>query len=556
MTTINDNIDITEDIVDLDNIAEKQKRVLRKILDSHLSGSKILVNKMHMGKTLKGSPKSIPSYVGSLTLEIINQKIKMGNEMPFMKEKIDEKTGVLTIDADNVKLLSQRAPDWSRQPALAAYLTAKPFRKFSTILVVYSPSWVNDTNHENWSQGVALKDAIEFEPLDSMGKIGLIDINDVQLYALDGQHRVMGIRGVSELIDEDQLKYKKKNGEKSNINPLTKEEWLNEFGIELSSLREILNETMSIEFIPSIIAGETREDATQRLRSVFVALNTYAKKTTKSEAELLDEDNGYSVLASSTATTHPLFTNKAHIKNRVNFKNTTISKSNTFLTTFEAISNSAENYLKEINSVRDAEWKPRFSGQVPVRPDNSEIEAAREEFKEYLNHLHQLPIFQSIERGENIVQLREFPDEQSQDISENEKMGHLLLRPIGQQILARAVGRLVKDDENSMKLKDVFDILAQKDNEGKLSAHRPENLWFGVTYNFLKPGMITSSYNQGIASDLFIYLVRGAERSEQESLLNKVKELRSYTTSSGEKVWRDFTGSEKLIEQGSDRLPI
>ena len=555
MTTLDDNIDLNDDIADIDSIIEKQKRVLRRILDSHIAGSKILVTKMHMGKTLEASPKSIPSYVGALSLETINQKIKMGNEMPFMKEKIDEKTGVLTIDADNVKLLSQRAPDWSRQPALAAYLTAKPFRKFSTILVVYSPNWVNNTKHENWSQGVALKDAIEFEPLDSMGKIGLIDIKDVQLYALDGQHRVMGIRGVSELIDEDQLKYKKKNGEKSNATPLTKNEWLNEFKIDLSSLREILDETMSVEFIPSIIAGETREEATQRLRSVFVALNTYAKKTTKSEAELLDEDNGYSVLASSVATTHPLFTNKTHIKNRVNFKNTTISKTNTYLTTFEAISNSAENYLMNVDRERNERWKPRFSGQVPVRPDNSEVEKAREQYKEYLNYLHQLPIFQSIERGENIVQLREFPDDQNNDESEELKMGHLLLRPIGQQILASAVGQLV-NDEGGMKLKDVFDILAQKDKEGKLSAHKPENLWYGVTYNFLKPSMITSSYNQGVASDLFIYLIRGAERSDQEKLLNKVKELRSYTSSNNDKVWRDFSGEEKMFDQGSDRLPI
>ena len=75
MTTLDDNIDLNDDIADIDSIIEKQKRVLRRILDSHIAGSKILVTKMHMGKTLEASPKSIPSYVGALSLETINQNI-------------------------------------------------------------------------------------------------------------------------------------------------------------------------------------------------------------------------------------------------------------------------------------------------------------------------------------------------------------------------------------------------------------------------------------------------------------------------------------------------
>lgn len=546
-------IDLDDEILDLEKIAVRQKKALRAILDSYISGSKILVNRMHMGKTLESMPKSIPSYIGSLTLRKVAE-IKMGNEMPFMKEKIDEK-GNLQIDQDNVRLLSQRAPDWTRQPALAAYLTAKPFHKFSTILVVYTPSWIDSPDHENWSQGRALKDAIDFEPLDSMGKFGMIDIDDIPLYALDGQHRVMGIRGVVELIDKDELKYKKKNGSDTN-NGLTKEQWLEEFNVELGSLREILNETMSIEFIPAILAGETREEATQRLRSVFVALNTYAKKTTKSEAELLDEDNGYSVLASGVATSHPLFVNTSNIKNRVNFKNTTISKTNTFLTTFEAISNSAENYLKEINRDRNKAWQPYFSGQVPVRPENHEIEKAREEFREYLDYFHNLPIFQSIERGENVIDLREFPDDPKNIEEMDTKKGHLLLRPIGQQILAASVGVLASNETDNfgMSLDEIFKILSEKDKEGKFSAHLPGNLWYGVTYNFRKPSMITS--NQPLASKLFIYLVRGADRSEQQELLSRIKELRSEIDANGNKIWRDFDGNEAPINEGNEYLPI
>ena len=55
----------------------------------------------------------------------------------------------------------------------------------------------------------------------------------------------MGIRGVVELIDKDELIYKKNLGSDTN-NGLTKKQWLEEFNVELGSLREILNETMSL----------------------------------------------------------------------------------------------------------------------------------------------------------------------------------------------------------------------------------------------------------------------------------------------------------------------
>ena len=78
------NLDLIDEILDLEKIAARQKKALRTILDSYISGSKILVNRMHMGKTLVSMPKSIPSYIGSLTLRRVAE-IKMGNEMPFMK---------------------------------------------------------------------------------------------------------------------------------------------------------------------------------------------------------------------------------------------------------------------------------------------------------------------------------------------------------------------------------------------------------------------------------------------------------------------------------------
>ena len=44
-----------------------------------------------------------------------------------------------------------------------------------------------------------------------------------------------------------------------------------------------MDETISVEYLPAVIKGETREKAVQRVRSIFVAVNSYARKTDKGE---------------------------------------------------------------------------------------------------------------------------------------------------------------------------------------------------------------------------------------------------------------------------------
>ena len=100
---------------------------------------------------------------------------------------------------DNIDELKQRAPDWSRQVQLTAYLVRNPNHKFTTILAVVQPDWFNDLTGDNWQDGIALKDAIEFESLDEDGSIGLLNLDNSTVYALDGQHRIMGIKGLADL---------------------------------------------------------------------------------------------------------------------------------------------------------------------------------------------------------------------------------------------------------------------------------------------------------------------------------------------------------------------
>ena len=81
----------------------------------------------------------------------------------------------------------QRAPDWTRQIPLTAYLLANRNHKFTSILAVIEPAWINDPNDKNWGDDKrALKNSIEFEALDSSGNIGLINVEKQTILKISG----------------------------------------------------------------------------------------------------------------------------------------------------------------------------------------------------------------------------------------------------------------------------------------------------------------------------------------------------------------------------------
>jgi hypothetical protein len=96
---------------------------------------------------------------------------------------------------------------------LVQYLAARRNHKFPPVLVVINQSWVDDSKATEWdSEGLATKSTTDFTPLDKDGKVGLLNISEdnVTIYALDGQHRLMGVQGLMELIKTGKLqRYRK-----------------------------------------------------------------------------------------------------------------------------------------------------------------------------------------------------------------------------------------------------------------------------------------------------------------------------------------------------------
>jgi len=535
-----DNYNKLSDLEQIEVNTSRQKRALASALDSEIRRKgKVFAQKVNMGKfqSQTGIKKLIPSYVTVQTLNYVADKIKMGSDMPFMENKMDPKTNKLIIDKDNIQSIMQRAPDWSRQIALTAYLLSNKNHKFTTILAVIEPQWINDSKHNNWGDDKrAIKNAIDYEGLDSAGSIGLLNLEDATIYALDGQHRIMGIKGIKKLQENKFSILNKRGKQKGDFIP--REEFLKEMGgADTSFLTEILNETISIEFVPAVVAGETREEARRRLRSYFVSINTYAKKVSKGEGSLLDEEDGYKIVAKDLALDHAIFKEPGSDKHRINMQDQAIPKASNWITTLEAITNMSENFLSQSDESRQTTWQNYFKGSLKIRPSEEDLNKARKEFKEFLDSMHNLSIFQKVDRGESVQSLREFPDKKNEN-----NQGHLLLRPIGQQIIADAVGQLVSQGGN---ISNIFKKIELIDRNKQFNTHLKSSIFFGITVDLGGARMITGSQKE--ARDYLVYLIKGASSSDMSKYINSIVNARTIPTNPN--MWINFNGEEISVNK-------
>lgn len=264
--------------------------------------------------------------VGSVSFKWIDKNVQLFTQLPLFERMLD-KQGKLIIDEATVEDLKQRAPHWDRQYALVTYLLRQPNRKFPPILVVISEPWVDKPkDDESWDQnGRALRTSMPFQALDKRNDVGLIDFRSgVVAFAIDGSHRTIAIKGAMDAIRDRQIHLKNKRGEITG-KAIPLQDLLDDVVPPLTTLdvQEIGDETIGIEMIPAVMEGETRDEARIRVRSVFVHVNKAAAPPTAGEQVILDEDNGFSIVARRIGLSHPLF-NQDNAGDRVNWNSTAL----------------------------------------------------------------------------------------------------------------------------------------------------------------------------------------------------------------------------------------
>lgn len=487
---------------------KKEREAIAFLLDKYLGrDDRLLVQKTKMGST--------EAYIGCVTLEWLDSKVRFASQLPLFRQKFDPQTHNVIRDEETIDEIKQRPLDWSRQAPLAQYLAARKTHKFPAILAVQSLPWVDDPKAPEWDEnGRARKSSADFLAIDKNETVGFLNLKEVSVFALDGQHRLMGIQGLMELIKNGQLQPRNKANHPVGA-PLTIEDLIEEYQVDLSYLQTLSQEKIGIEFIPAVVQGETHQEARWRVRSIFVHVNLMAVKLSQGQLALLNEDDGFSIVARKIAVTHPLLKEVENRNPRVNWDSATVATKSTVLTTLQALQDMSERYLKH----KFPHWKPSDKGLIAMRPDDEELEAGIEAFQKLFDRLASLPSYQRLDDGDDTGALRRFSSEKPGG------EGNLLFRPVGQIALAQALGILVFKKKLSLKV--VFERLRRFDvDEGFSYMDNPKSLWYGILYDPTRKRVLVSG--RDLAAKLIVYLVGGIEDDmERAELRQAVAEART-----------------------------
>ncbi len=243
---------------------------------------------------------------------------------------------------------------------------------------------------------------VTVEQRDSIvGKIGLLKLSgDEKLFAIDGQHRVAGIK----------LALK-----------------------DCKELSEIKSDEVSVVFVSH---DESTISGRMRTRRLFTTVNKKAKPVSKTATIALDEDNGFAIVTRMLIDSHWLFEDE---RKHISYTSTGAISSRDY----DAITSVVGLYeiCKDLYLNDD---KDKFE---KIRPSDDDISV-------YLNYMRSF-------FDELLSQCQEYNSVFVQKLRKpqyyRETVNHILFRPVGQRAFARSVQLLIK--KRGFLLKDAISCL-------------------------------------------------------------------------------------------------
>ena len=485
---------------------ERNRQALSLLLDHQREkDGHLFVLHTRMGET--------SSYVTTVTLKWVAQNVHFASDLPIFKGKIDNETKKIIVDEKTIGDIQQRQPDWSRQLPMALYLAIRRNHKFPPLLVVGYQDWVYDDNAEQWGlDRRAMQDSLTITSLDPKAIYCDLDFRDTKYYALDGQHRLMAIQGLGELLTKGKLFSLDVDGRPNPNRFVTREDIIEEIqkesgedkGIIHNRLEGLMEETIGIEIIPAVSHDETYKDALFRLRRTFVDVNENAKRLTKGELIQLDEIDGFRVVARNIVVSHDL------LKGRVDQKHSQLAETSEYYTALQTLVEIARSYLgaKEEFST----WKNPMLGDKRLgfmRPDEDELNKGATALSKYFDAMKQLPSHTRFIQGKKAGEIRS---------KDNDGEDNILFRPIAQLALADAIATLERDNEISMD--SIIRELVRQEEAGQLKLRDRKAPWLGVLCDPVDGTMRRKKDNQNLCTELFRYLLGGgiADDEQREEL--------------------------------------
>ena len=495
------------------------------------------------------------SYLVSVTLGWIAANVYFARDLPIFKEHRRKDSNVIDINDVTVEYLQQRAPDYTRQIPMAMYLASREHHKFPPLLLVAYQDWVYDVTDDMWGpHGRAQESSLNVVGLDTRACVVDLDVVNTRYFALDGQHRLMAIKGLKELLDNGRLSARKRDGTSIAGKDMTRDEiegYFEERGLDPDKLQGAMDEVMGVEIIPAVQNQETFREAVSRLRNVFVDVNENAKRLEKGELTLLDDNDAFRIVARTVMTKHPLFKDGSGGLN-VDTKSNQISERSLNYTVLNALVSITQAYLgekPEFNGWKDTvlDLKGR-RGVGPLRPTDDEIEKGLAQLFMYFDALAKLPSHQSmILHFSSGGKAGKSPSDLRGDSDRN-----ILFRPIAQVALARAIARLQKD--NGADLKDLMTILSHHEGSGELDLKNKGAPWFGVLCDPIHEKVRRQKKFEDLCSEMMAYLLGGGFGEDEErrkKLFYNFFGARMGGEDSGEPVAWDLSGHLKTEDEFS-----
>lgn len=283
-------------------------------------------------------------YISFLTMEEISERVSYAEDIHTSK---------------TLRELLQRGLTGSRNKEIKEYLLRQRQRFFNAIVVATyggTPEWKEVRLRK---ADPALKKMLQ----SAEGSLGVLTLSGTEkLFALDGQHRVAGIKSA------------------------------------LAEKRALAEEEVCVLFVAGIIQEHRARDPRgfERTRRLFTTLNRYAKPVTKRDIIALDEDDICAILTRSLLEDHPLFREKVSLA-----RGNSIPQSDSrHFTTISAVYDTLDIYLRtkskwgDFKKLRPSEdviddyrsrcealWAALASGYGPLRElqnsDPNELVAGR-----------------------------------------------------------------------------------------------------------------------------------------------------------------------------------
>ena len=531
--------------MDLLRRERKYKHALRLLLD--WMGDR---KDHHIAQRIKMGTST--SYFTTVSLGWIAENVLFASDLPIFNRHFNDTVNSTNMNYIDMKHLQYKDIDHSRQQPMSLYLATREHHKFPPLLLVACQDWVYDTKHDNWdSRGYATKASINVEYIDSNASIVDLDLTNTQYFVLDGQHRLLAIKGLKEILHNGRLPAKNKDGTLKLKNDITREDieyYLKERSIDSRKLQGVMDESVGIEIIPAVQHKETFADSLSRLYNVFVDVNETAKRPTSGLRSIIDGNNGFRIVAREVMVRHQLF--KGH-NNEFNVDTNAIqlTEKSPKYTSLDCLASISKNYLG--SRVEFITWKDSLRGLKGgrgnglLRPDSKELEKGIAQLSAYFDNLATLPSHKEMILHFSSNGSLGTPPDRFRACDET----NILFLPIAQLALARAIASF----EMSMgaNISDMFKKISQLEKFGDLQLFRKDKPWFGLLCDPLELIIRRHKRYENLCAEMFTYLLSGSVgNSRREVGFRKgCFEARRIETSdaNGKMAW-DFSGRPKREE--------